>query len=60
MFPKTLSADGKYFVLDGDNLTQQVQIQLSQKHKSFSQRFSSFFKSSLNLEHFQKKDDTHS
>ena len=33
---------------------------LSQQQKTFSQFFSSFLKSSLNLEHFQKKDDPHS
>ena len=30
---------------------------LSRKQKTFSQFFSSFLKSSFNLEHFQKKDD---
>ena len=32
-----------------------IQMHLSQKHKIFSQFFSAFFKSALNLEHFQKK-----
>ena len=59
LFPNTLSADGKYSLLDRDNLTQRIRIQLSQKQKAFSQFFASFFKSSLNLEHFQKKDDPH-
>ena len=35
-------------------------MQLSQKQKTFSQFFSKFLKSSLNFEHFQKKDDSHS
>ena len=60
MFPNTLSADGKYSVLDRDNLTQRIQMLLSRKQKTFSQFFSSFLKSTLNLEHFQKKDDPHS
>ena len=60
MFPNTLSADGKYSVLDGDNLTQRIQMLLSRKQKTFSQFFSSFLKSTLNFEHFQKKDDPHS
>ena len=60
LFPNTLSADGKYSVLDRDNLTQRIQMLLSRKQKTFSQFFSSFLKSSLNLEHFQKKDDPHS
>ena len=60
LFPKTLSADGKYSVLDRDNLTQRIQIQLYDKQKNFSELFASFLKSTLNLEHFQKKDDPHS
>ena len=55
-----MTADGKYSRLVRDNLTQRIQIQLSQKKKTFSQFFSLFLKSSLNLEHFRKKDDTHS
>ena len=35
-------------------------MELSQKQKTFAQFFSSFLESSLNLEHFQKKDDPHS
>ena len=35
-------------------------MQLSQKQKTFSEFFSAFLKSSLNFEHFQKKDDSHS
>ena len=32
-----------------------IQMHLSQKQKIFSQFFPAFFKSALNLEHFQKK-----
>ena len=35
-------------------------MQLSRKQKSFSDFFAAVLKSSLNLEHFQKKDDSHS
>ena len=35
-------------------------MHLSQKLKSLSQFFAAFSKSSLNFEHFQKKDDAHS
>ena len=59
-FPNTLSADGKYSVLDRDNLTQRIQILLSRKQQTFSRFFTSFLKSSLNFEHFEKKDDPHS
>ena len=59
LFPNTLSADGKYSLLNRDNLTQPIQMQLSRKQKTFSEFFSAFLKSSLNFEHFQKKDDPH-
>ena len=60
LFPNTLSADGKYSLLNRDSLTQPIQMQLSQKQKTFSEFFCAFLKSSLNFEHFQKKDDSDS
>ena len=39
---------------------QPIQILLSQKKKTFSEIFSAFLKSTLNFEHFGKKDDPHS
>ena len=60
MFAKTLTADDKYSLLNRDNLTQQNRTQLAQKQKAFSQFFLAFSKSTLNFEHFQKKDDAHS
>ena len=60
LFVNTLTADDKYSLLNRDNLTQPIQILLSQKQKTFSQFFSAFLKSTLNFEHFQKKDDPHS
>ena len=59
-FPKTLSADGKYSLLNWDNLTQPIEMQLSQKQETCSEFFCRFLKSSLNFEHFQKKDNYHS
>ena len=59
MFVNTLTADDKYSLLNRDNLTQAIQTLLSQKPKAFSEFFSSFLKSTLNFEHFQKKDDPH-
>ena len=56
----TLTAHGKYSLLNRDNLWQPIQILLSQKKNCFSQFFSTFPKSTLNFEHFQKKDDPHS
>ena len=60
LFLNTLSADGKYSLLNKDNLMQPIQMQVSRKQKTFSEFFSAFLKSSLNFEHFQKKDDSHS
>ena len=54
-----LAANDKYPVLKRVNLTIPVEIQLSQKQKSFSEVFSSFMTFSLNFEHFEKKDDPH-
>ena len=55
LFVNTLSEDDKYCLLYGDNLTQPIQILLSQKQKTFSQFGCAFLKSTLNFEHFQKK-----
>ena len=59
-FVNTVTADDKYSLVNRDNLTQPIQIQLSQKENLFSWFFSAFLKSSLNFEHFQQKDDPHS
>ena len=55
----TLAANEKYPVLNRDNLTIPIQMQLSQKQKTFSQFLVVFLKSRLNLECFEIKDDTH-
>ena len=55
LFINTLSADGKYSLFNRDNLTQPIQMQISQKQKTFSEFLSAFFKSNLNFQHFQKK-----
>ena len=57
---KTLTDDEKYSLLYRENLTQPIQILLSQKRKTFSEFFSAFLKDTLNFAHFQKKDDPHS
>ena len=57
LFLNTLTADDKYSHLNRDNLTEPIQILLSQKQESFPEFYSSFLKSTLNFEHFQKKDD---
>ena len=60
LFVNTLTDDEKYSLLYRENLTQPIQILLSQKRKTFSQFFAAFLKYTLNFAHFQKKDDPHS
>ena len=55
LFVKTLTPDGKYSLLNRDKLTQPFEILLSEKEKTFSEFFSSFLRSTLNFEHFQKR-----
>ena len=43
-----------------ENLTQQLQTQISLKWKTFSGFFIALMKSTLNLEYFEKKDQSHS
>ena len=57
---KTLTDDEKYSLLYRENLTEPIQILLSQKRKTFSQFFCAFSKSTLNFEPFQEKVDPHS
>ena len=56
----TLAADKRYPVLNRDNLTIPIQMQLSQKQKTFSQIFAAFLKSRLDFEHFERNDELHS
>ena len=51
----TLAADEKYLVLNRDNLTIPIQMQLSQKQKNFDEFFGAFLKSRLNFEYIEKK-----
>ena len=60
LFVNTLTVDDKDYMLNRDNLTQSIQIQLSQKQKTVSEFCFAFLKSIANSKHFQKKDDPHS
>ena len=51
VFANTLTADGKYPVQDCENLQLPIQIELSQKRKSFSQFFVPFLESTSNSKH---------
>ena len=55
----TLAADEKYPVLNRDNLTIPIQMQLSQKQNTFSELPPAFLKLNLNYEYFEKKYDKH-
>ena len=48
LFVNTLTADDKHYLLNQDNLTQPIQLQLSQKQKSFAEFFFAISKSILN------------
>ena len=55
LFVNALPADDKHYMLNRDNLAQPIQMQLSQKQKSFSQFLFAFLKSILNYKHLGKK-----
>ena len=55
----TLTGDEEYPRLKIDTLMIPIQMQLSQKQKSFSQFFPTFLKSILDSKYFEKKDDRH-
>ena len=59
LFVNTLTVDDKHYMLNRDNLTQPIHIQLSQKQKTFSKFFFAFLKSILNYKHLPKKVDHH-
>ena len=55
LFVNTLTVNDKHYMLNRDNLTQPIEIQLSLKQKTFSQFFFAFLKSILNLKHLIKR-----
>ena len=59
-FVNTMTAVWNYFRYNLENLKKQVQTQISLKRKSFSEFFIAYMKSTLNLEYFEKKDQSHS
>ena len=60
LFVNALTVDDKHYLLTRDNLTQPIQMQLSQKQKGFSEFFFAFLKSILNLQDISNKDNPHS
>ena len=59
-FVNTLAVNDKHYLLNRDNLTQPIQIQVSQEQKTFSEFFFAFLKPILSFKHLPKKDDPHS
>ena len=60
LFVNRFTADDKDSPRNRDNLTEPIQIRLSQIKKNFSEFFSAVFTSKLKFEPFQKKVDPHS
>ena len=58
LFINTLTVDDKYYLLNRDNLTQPIQMQLSKKQKKFAQIFYAFLKSILKFKHLPKRIDS--
>ena len=59
-FVNTLTVNDKHYLLNKGNETQPIQMQLSEKQKTFSEFFFAFLKSILYLKHLLKKDDPRS
>ena len=59
LFVNTLTADDKHYLVNRDNLTLPLWMQLSKNEKTFSQFIFAFLKFILNFKHFPKKDDPH-
>ena len=60
LFVNTLTVDDMHHLLNRDNLTEPIQMQLSEKQKTFSGISFAFLNSLLNFKHLPKKDDPHS
>ena len=55
LFVDSLKADEKHYLLTRDNLTQPIQIALSQKQKTFFEFFFDLLTSILNFKHLPKR-----
>ena len=60
VFVNILTDDAKYPVQDCENLPFPIQMQLSEKRKTFSKCFVPLLESTCNFKDFQRKDDRHS
>ena len=55
LFVNTLTVNDKHYLLNWDNLVQPIQMQLSQKQKTFSQFFFCIFKIFIKFQTFSEK-----
>ena len=60
LFVNTFTANDKHYLLNRETFAQRIQMQLSQKQKTFSEFSFAFLKSVLNFKHYRKKADRHS
>ena len=60
VFLNTLTGDAKYSVEVWENLPLPIQVELSERRKTFSQFFVPFLESTSNFKCFQRKYDRHS
>ena len=60
LFVNTFTANDKHYLLNRETFAQRIQMQLSQKQKTFSEFSFAFLKSVLNFKHYRKKADNHS
>ena len=60
LFGNSLTVNDKHYLLHRDNLMQPIQMELSQKQKTFSESFFQFLESILNFKHLPNKDDPQS
>ena len=60
LFLNTLTVNDKHYLLNRDNLMQKIEMQLSEKQKTFSGFFFAVLKPILNFKHLPKKDDPRS
>ena len=59
VFVNRLTSDGKYPVHDSENLQLPIQMQLSEKGKTFCEFFLAFLESTSNFKHFENDEDSH-
>ena len=60
LFVNTLTVYDEHYLLNRDNLKQQIQMRLSEKQKTVSEYSFAVLKSILNFKHLPNKDDPRS